>query len=84
MTTLEIINLLHTSIKKGIYDMVPTEKNRNSKRKYGLTIQDIEVFLMNLEVKDLYAGPLKDRDIKGEELFVFIKEIIPGVFFILK
>lgn len=34
--------------------MVPTVKNRNSKRKYGLTQYDIEDYIASLEVDDLY------------------------------
>lgn len=40
MTVTQIINFLHKSVADKSYDLVPTEKNRNSRRKYGLTIYD--------------------------------------------
>lgn len=32
MTVTQIINLLHTSVIDKSYDLVPTDKNRNSRR----------------------------------------------------
>lgn len=64
--------------------MVPTIKNRNSKRKYGLSQCDIEDYIVSLEVEDLYKGPEPDRDFPEEELFIFKKEIIPNVVFYTK
>lgn len=84
MTVTEIINLLHKSVKDKTYDLVPTAKNRNSRRKYGLTIFEIEDFLKSINEDDLYSGPEKDRDVPNEELFVFLKEIKPGVTFYIK
>ncbi len=66
------------------YDMVPTVKNRNSRRKYGLSLYDIEDFLSKLEIADLIQGPIVDRDYPNEELFIFKKEIIPNVIFYVK
>lgn len=71
-------------MKSGNYDMVPTTKNRTSKRKYGLSQYDIEDCIANLEAEDLYKGPEPDRDCPGEELFIFKKEIIPDVIFYIK
>lgn len=84
MTTVEIINLLHKSINNKDYDMVPTTKNRNSRRKHGLTLYELEDFLLSINEEDLVRGPIKDRDIPSEELFIFNKEIKPGVTFYLK
>ena len=84
MTVTEIINILYKSVKEKTYDMVPTIKNRNSRRKHGLTIYEIEDFLLSINEEDLVSGPVKDRDIPEEELFVFNKEIRPGVTFYLK
>ena len=53
MTVTQIINLLHKSVTDKSYDLVPTEKNRNSRRKYGLTIYDIEDFLKLISEEDL-------------------------------
>jgi len=64
--------------------MIPTIKNRNSKRKYGLTILDIEDFLKNIGIKDFLKGPEVDRDVPGDEVFMFKKEIIKGVIFYIK
>ena len=64
--------------------MVPTVKNRASKRKYGLTLYDIEDYIAGLTEEDLYKGPENDRDYLGEELFIFKKEIMPKVIFYTK
>ena len=80
----DILKLIKASMKFGTYDMVPTEKNRVSKRKYGLSQFDIEDYISSLEVEDLYKGPEPDRDYPGEELFIFKKEILPNVIFYTK
>ena len=84
MTVTQIINLLHKSVTDKSYDLVLTEKNRNSRRKYGLTIYDIEDFLKLISEEDLYSGPEIDRDIPSDEVFIFIKEILNGVNFYVK
>lgn len=84
MTVTQIINLLHRSVTNKSYDLVPTEKNRNSRRKYGLTIYDIEDFLKSISETDLFSGPEVDRDKPNEEIFIFIKEILNGVKFYVK
>lgn len=84
MTVTQIINLLHKSVTDKSYDLVPTEKNRNSRRKYGLTIYDIEDFLKSIVEADLYSGPEVDRDMPNEEVFIFIKEILNDVKFYVK
>ena len=58
--------------------------NRNSRRKYGLTIYDIEDFLKSISETDLHSGPEIDRDKPNEEVFIFIKEILNGVNFYVK
>lgn len=84
MTVTQIINLLHKSVADKSYDLVPTEKNRNSRRKYGLTIYDIEDFLKSISEPDLHSGPEIDRDKPNEEVFIFIKELLNGVNFYVK
>lgn len=84
MTVTQIINLLHKSVADKSYDLVPTEKNRNSRRKYGLTIYDIEDFLKSISEIDLYSGPEVDRDMPNEKVFIFTKEILNGVNFYVK
>lgn len=64
--------------------MIPTVKNRNSKRKYGLSQYEIEDYIASLELEDLYKGPELDRDFPGEELFIFKKEIQPNIVFYTK
>lgn len=71
MTVTQIVNLLHKSVTEKTYDLVPTEKNRNSRRKYGLTIYDIEDFLKLISEVDLYSGPEIDRD--RQYLFLYEK-----------
>ena len=84
MTVTQIINLLHKSVADKSYDLVPTEKNRNSRRKYGLTIYEIEDFLKSISETDLYSGPEVDRDKPNEEVFIFTKKILDGVNFYVK
>lgn len=84
MTVTEIINLLHKSVQNRDYDFVPTIKNSNSKREYGLSLFEIEDFLLSITEEDLIKGPIRDKDILNEEVFVFSKEILPGVTFYLK
>ncbi len=78
-----LIYFINQLLKKT-YDIVPTEKNRNSRRKYGLTIYDIEDFLKTISELDLVKGPVIDRDMPNEEVFIFIKEIMDGVNFYVK
>ena len=61
MTVTQIINLLHKSIADKSYDLVPTEKNRSSRRKFGLNSDDIEHLFISISEEDLYSGPEKDR-----------------------
>ena len=64
--------------------MVPTLKNRNSRRKYGLTIFEIEDFLMGIKEQDLFKGPVKDKDIPDEEVYIFKKVIKENIIFYVK
>lgn len=80
----DILDLLHKSVKKKNYDLVPTVKNRNSRRKYGLTLLEIEDFLKGITKKELFKGPVKDRDVPGEEVYIFKKNIKEDVVFYVK
>ena len=84
MDVTAIINLLHKSVSNKDYDFVPTAKNRNSRRKYGLTLYDIEDFLKTITEEDLVSGPEIDRDMPNEKVYIFMKEIITGVTFYVK
>ncbi len=81
MTVTQIVNLLHKSVSDKSYDLVPTEKNIRSRKKYGLTIYDIEDFLKTISEVDLYSGPEEDRDRPNEKVFIFV---INGVNFYVK
>lgn len=62
--------------------MVSTVKNRNSKRKYGLSQYDIEDYIASLEIKDLYKGPTPDRDYPGKKYSSLKKKYCPMLYFI--
>lgn len=80
----EVINKLKNAVRNGKYDMVPTDKNRKSRRKYGLSIFEIEDFLSSIEKEDLVKGPVKDYDFPNESVYIFKKEIIKNVEFYVK
>ncbi len=84
MTTTEILKKLRKDIKQKTYDMVPTAKNRTSRWKYGLSILDIEDFLISITEEDIYKGPVDDYDYPGEKVFIFKKEIIHNTVFYVK
>ncbi len=69
----DLLKLTKSSMKSGNYDMIPTIKNRVSKRKYGLSQFDIEDYIGSLEEEDLFKGSEPDRDCPKEELFIFKK-----------
>ena len=79
-----ILIKLKKDIKDKSYDYVPTGKNKTSRRKFGLTMFDIEDFLMSLEKEDLIKGPVEDYDYPGEEVFIFKREILTGIVFYVK
>lgn len=80
----DILIKLKNDIKNKSYDYVPTGKNKTSRRKFGLTMFEIEDFLFSLEKEDLEKGPVKDYDYPEEEVFIFKKEIKSGVVFYVK
>ena len=84
MDVTTIINLLHKSVSNKDYDFVPTANNKNSRRKYGLTLYDIEDFLKSITDGDLVSGPEIDRDMPSEKVYIFMKEIITGVTYRIK
>ena len=79
-----ILRILKKDVRNKTYDFVPTGKNKESRRKYGLTLFEIEDFLMSIEKEDLIKGPVEDYDFPGEEVFIFKKEIIENVVFYVK
>lgn len=42
-----------------------------TKRKYGWTVEDQENMIRLLEPKDLVEGPVIDRDIPSEDVWIF-------------
>ncbi len=63
-------------------DWVPTQKNRRTRQELGLSIQDIEDNIKNLEETDLFRGPEKDRDIPDELLYIFKKSLESQIIYI--
>lgn len=82
MMVTQIINLLHKSVRNKTYDFVPTLKNRDSRRKFGLSMFEIEDFLNSISETDLYSGPILDRDKSNEEVFVFLKSFRDTIFYV--
>lgn len=80
----EVLDKLKNAVRNGEYDIVPTEKNRISRRKYGLSIFEIEDFLCKLEKEDLVKGPVKDYDFPNEIVYIFKKEILKDAVFYVK
>lgn len=84
MSVDDILIKLKKDIKNKTYDYVPTGKNKTSRRKFGLTMYEIEDFLLSLEKEDLVKGPVEDYDYPGEDVFIFKKEILTGIIFYVK
>lgn len=80
----DILTKLKYDLINKSYDYIPTEKNRNSRRKFGLTMIDIEDFLLSLKRENLFKGPIQDYDYPDESVFIFKKEIIKGINFYVK
>ena len=64
--------------------MVPTAKNRESKRKYGLTQLDIEYFILSLKADNLYKEQEVDRNYHNETLYLYKKKKKKNVVFYVK
>lgn len=79
-----ILTKLKKDLKDKTYDYVPTGKNKISRRKFGLTMYEIEDFLLDLGKEDLIKGPVPDYDCPGEDVFIFKKEILNGIIFYVK
>lgn len=79
-----MLKLMRKAVRNKTYDMIPTAKNRNSRRKYGLTMLDVEDIIMSLEEKDLVKGPVKDYDYPNEEVFISKKKLENGAIFYIK
>ncbi len=68
-TNEEIIKVLHKIkqyIKERKREIVPTLKNKQTRRKLKLTDEDVYDKLLELELCDYVSGPEDDRDRKGE------------------
>lgn len=53
-------------VQLGKWTLIPREKNINSIRKMGLTLEDVKDIILDLEVKDYFRGPSEDHKYKGE------------------
>ncbi|MCQ2749897.1 MAG: type II toxin-antitoxin system MqsR family toxin [Clostridia bacterium] len=80
----ELLNKLKCDIESKEYDFVPTQKNRDSRRKYGLSVYDIEDFLLEINESNLYKGPVSDYDFPDEDVYIFKREIKEGLVFYVK
>ena len=80
----QFLNKVKIDIANKSYDFIHTGKNKISRRKYGLTMVDIEDYIANLNAVDLYEGPVVDRDYPNEKLYIFKKEILQDVVFYTK
>lgn len=68
----DILTKLKYDLINKSYDYIPTEKNRNSRRKFWLTTMNIEDFLLSLKRENLFKGPIQDYDYSDESVFIFI------------
>ena len=60
------------------------QKTKTLVENTGLSFLEIEDFIYSLEKEDLNKGPVPDYDFPNEEVFIFKKEILPGVMFYVK
>lgn len=57
--------------KEGKLEIIETSKNMFTKRKYNLTTEDQEQMILELEPKDLVEGPVPDRGVVREDVWIF-------------
>ena len=60
-------------MKSGNYDMVPTEKNRNSKHKYGLTQYEIDDYIAFQKLM-IYTKVQFQIEITPEKNYLYLKK----------
>lgn len=58
----------------GKIEIVENKKNMITKRKYGLTTQDQEDMIKLLQPIDLLKGPVPDKDIVRDDVWIFKKK----------
>lgn len=80
----KFLRFVGEKVDDGKLVIIPTEKNKVSRRKYGLTIEAIEMFIKSINAGDLWDGPVIDINYPTEEIYIFKKEPIPGVLFYVK
>lgn len=59
-------------IKAGKWTLIPRDKNINSIREMGLTLEDVKDIILDLETKDYYRGPTEDHKYKDEYVWEFL------------
>lgn len=68
--------------KDGNLVIVPTLKNRTTRRMLGLSVVDLEVIVCNLSNDDFHEGPVEDRDRPNEFLYIFKTEYLDEMLYI--
>lgn len=86
-TELQTIKNFLTQAKKllflGKYQFIPRKKNIDSLTSLGLTLQDAQEELLDLQISDYYKGPKKDLDPnKSGYIWEFKKNIEENVIYI--
>lgn len=60
--------------EEGNIEIIENKKNMQTKRKYNLTTEDQENMIKQLKPSDLIKGPVPDRDIVTEDVWIFKKK----------
>jgi len=74
MTVATFLKKVAKLAEEGNIEIVENKKNMQTKRKYNLTTEDQEDMIKQLEPSDLIKGPVLDRDIIKEEVWIFKKK----------
>ena len=68
----DLKSFLHSVKHVDIIDFIPSEKNRNTRLRIGLTAYEQEEIVRNLTIKNYFSGPLKDNDsLRNGNIWVF-------------
>ncbi|MBE5812088.1 MAG: type II toxin-antitoxin system MqsR family toxin [Clostridiales bacterium] len=60
--------------EEGNIEIIENKKNMQTKRKYNLTTEDQENMIKQLKPSDWIKGPVPDRDIVTEDVWMFKKK----------
>lgn len=78
----EFLKECKNRVKNNNLDFIPRRENNKSRRKYGLSIMDVEDAILNLTLSDYKQGPEEDYSYPNEYVWVFLKEINSVSFYI--